>query len=127
MELNAIDLVTDDLKRKLADCNGKVKEIEYERAVRRKICKETKASPFPTNTTAQGSSSAVSGNAFMSETTSIPVGELEDENFIREKEKKVLEATINPVLKADIGASISGLYELCGNVFDSFPTPPTRD
>lgn len=114
------------MKRKLADCNGKIKEIERERAERRKIRKKTKASSSsgPTassaTSTAQGNSSTVSGKASVTHTTSVPVGELEDENVIREKEKKALEAIIHSELKADIGASVTGLFELCGNEFDYF-------
>lgn len=115
-------MVTDDLKRKLANCNGKIKEIERERAERRKIRKKTKVvadSPGPSTSQAETTSSgdAPSGDAIMSDATPVAAGELEDENVTREKEKETFEATIDSDLKADTGASVTGLFELCGKSF----------
>lgn len=41
-------------------------------------------------------------------------GDLEDESVYRQRELAELEALINPDVKADIGASPTGLYELIG-------------
>ena len=41
-------------------------------------------------------------------------GDLEDESVYRKKELEELEGLISPDVKADIGASPTGLYELVG-------------
>ncbi len=41
-------------------------------------------------------------------------GELEDEAVARKREAAELEALISPQVKADVGASATGLYELVG-------------
>ncbi|GJJ09334.1 hypothetical protein Clacol_003556 [Clathrus columnatus] len=122
-ELDAMDLVTDELKRKLADCNGKIKEIERGRAERRKVRKKTKqvvdSSAVTSASTTEGSSSGnpgASGDVSMTDAVTVAAGELEDENVLREKEKKAFELTIDPDLRADTGASVTGLFELCGIV-----------
>jgi len=138
-ELDALDMVTDELKRKLANANGKVKEIERERAERRKVRKKTKALGGETSASAaastQASASTVAAgdvppeDVAMADATvttdqgkgkekakeAVP-GELEDEGVLREREAKEFEASIDPELKADIGASVTGLFELCAIV-----------
>ena len=44
----------------------------------------------------------------------VPVVELEEESVYREKELKELDALVHPDLKADVGCSVAGLYELVG-------------
>lgn len=130
-----MDIVTDDLKRKLANANGKVKEIERERTERRKVHMTTKVQ----GALAPGSSSSAvpSGSAVANVTGGPPsedvamadaqeagkgkekapelaAGELEDETILRERESKEFEASIDPELRADTGASVTGLFELCG-------------
>lgn len=129
-----MDIVTDDLKRKLANANGKVKEIERERAERRKVRMRTKMVPGDSSVPSSASASTdPSGSAvgnMASEDVAMadasdeskgkekarePVaGELEDEAVLRERESKAFEASIDPELKADTGASVTGLFELCG-------------
>ena len=41
-------------------------------------------------------------------------GDLEEESVYRKKELEELEALISPDVKADVGASPTGLYELVG-------------
>jgi len=132
-ELDALDMVTDDLKRKLANCNGKIKEIERERAERRKVRKKMKSGgtsePSGSSATTSVSAVAVSDTSTtedvpMSDTNTeqdkgkgkaLAAGEL-DEDAIREREKQAFVASIDPELKADTGASITGLFELCAIV-----------
>ena len=49
--------------------------------------------------------------------------ELEDESVYREKEGKELDALIHPDVKADVGCSTTGQYELVGECCDSAPYP----
>lgn len=53
-------------------------------------------------TATEGSSKEVAG------------GELEDESVYRERELKELEGLVHPDLRADVGSSVNGLYELVG-------------
>ena len=46
--------------------------------------------------------------------TSVEGGELKEESFYRSKEREELEALVDPSIKADFGASQTGLYELVG-------------
>ena len=43
--------------------------------------------------------------------------ELEDESVYREREGKELEALIHPDVKKDMGASVTGQYELVGKSY----------
>lgn len=132
-----MDLVTDGLKEKLLPVSRKLKEIEKERAERRKVRKRTKAAagstaPAVTN----GSTSAADvemGDASATTTAAAGQamdvvvdgqkdvkegGELEDESIYRSKEVKELDALVDPTLKNDIGCSVSGLYDLVGESSD---------
>ena len=134
-ELDAMDMVTDDLKRKLANANGKVKEIERERAERRKVRRKTKVqadSLASASTNPPGSVPATATATGEAPSVDVPMtdaheeskgkekvkeplaGDLEDEEVLRERESKEFEALIDPELRADTGASITGLFELCG-------------
>lgn len=128
-ELDAMDMVTDDLKRKLANANGKIKEIERERAERRKVRKKTKvlgdslasgsvnpprpstAGEAPSDDVPMTDADASKGKEKAKEPTA---GNLEDEDVLRDRENKEFEATIDPELRADTGACITALFELCG-------------
>ncbi|KAF8578878.1 cysteine proteinase [Ramaria rubella] len=137
-ELDAMDMVTDDLKRKLANANGKVKEIERERAERRKVRKKTKVvgdgAATSGTTNPQTPISAITVDGGQTEDVAMAdavvegkgkgkekakealAGELEDETVLRERESKEFEASVDPELKADTGASVTGLFELCAIV-----------
>jgi len=116
-ELDAMDMVTEDLKHKLANANGKIKEIERERAERLKVRRKTKnaAAAGPSTSTSAASGGDVAMADATAEKATAP-GELEDEEVIREREKKVFEGTIDSELLVDTGASITGLFELCAIV-----------
>jgi ubiquitin carboxyl-terminal hydrolase 14 len=140
-EFDALDLVTDDLKEKLIPLSRRLKEIEKERAERRKVRKRTKVVAASTSTSSTaataGSADVEMGDASGSATATATAitaeaptaegagpeegkgkekagGELEDESVYRENELKELEALISPEVKADVGCSVTGLYDLVG-------------
>ena len=142
-EFDALDLVTDDLKKKLLPVSRKLKEVEKERAERRKVRKRTKNVAPSTSASAAAStdvemadasarasnSAAAAGVETATETPAEGAGveegkgkekaggELEEESVYREKELKELEELISPELKGDIGCSVTGLYDLVGRSF----------
>ena len=132
LELDALDLATDDLKAKLLSASRKVKEVEKERAERRKVRKRTKVAGGASSSTAAAGGP---GDVEMSDSTTtatviasnnedtttkdkgkepIPGGELEDEGIYRAKEAAEFEALVDSSLKNDLGSSTTGLYELVG-------------
>lgn len=128
-EFDAIDLVTDELKQKLLPVSRKLKAIDKEREERRKVRKRTKVIQ-ETKTDADvemadaaapaaGSSSGATDQPAASDEgkgKEVAGGDLLDETVYREKEQKELEALIDPSLKADTGSSVSGLYDLVGEL-----------
>ncbi|KAF7977861.1 hypothetical protein HWV62_2380 [Athelia sp. TMB] len=127
-EFDAVDLTTDDLKAKLLPVSRKLQEFERDRAARRKVRKRTKnnisgpvissartgdvemADASGSAATATESTSAVTGEG--EEKRATEGGELEDESVYRDREAKELESLVSPELKADVGCSASGLYDL---------------
>lgn len=87
-------------------------EIEKERMERRKVRKRMKNKV----STSQAAIPLDSTSTTEMEAEKKPEegGDLEDESFYRKKELEELEALISPDVKADIGASPTGLYELIG-------------
>ena len=136
-EFDALDLATDELKTKLLPVSRRLKEIEKERAERRKVRKRTKTAPSSssaitsttTATTAtvdveMGDASGVlpadaSAPAGEVEEKGKPVaeGELEDESVYRTREVNELEALVSEDARRDVGCSVSGLYDLVGESF----------
>ncbi|KAH9920848.1 cysteine proteinase [Epithele typhae] len=129
-EYDALDIATDELKEKLLPVSRRLKEIEKERGERRKVRKRTKAAQ-PTKDKegdvqmADADAPAASSSAEPATTTTadgttaetdkgkaVAGAELEEESVYREKEGKELEALIYPDVKADVGASMTGQYEL---------------
>lgn len=125
-EFDALDLVTDDLKEKLVPVSRRLKELEKERGERRKVRKRTK---IAAEGSSAGKGKAKDGDVEMADAAApaeagssaegekkepVAGAELEEENVYREKELKELEALVHPDLKADVGCSVSGLYELVG-------------
>jgi ubiquitin carboxyl-terminal hydrolase 14 len=121
------------LKAKLLSASRKVKEVEKERAERRKVRKRTKVAGGASSSTAAARGS---GDVEMSDSTTTtataiasnnedtttkekgkePIlgGDLEDENIYRAKEAAEFEALVDSSLKNDLGSSTTGLYELVG-------------
>lgn len=85
-------------------------EIEKDRMERRKLRKRMKNKAAPPS----GSTSATQGAETETDKKPEEGGDLEDESVYRKRELEELEALISPDVKADIGASATGLYELVG-------------
>ena len=124
-EFDALDIVTDELQKKLQPVSRKRLEIEKARDERRKVRKRTRvavpaAQPSGSNAASGTEANAVaasSGDVEMSEpAVEQPAAgdELQPEEWYREREKTELEALIDPSIKSDIGASQTGLYDLVG-------------
>lgn len=138
-----MDLATDELKAKILPASRKIKEVEKERAERRKVRKRTKAaggvSSSSSTATVVGGPAGGAGDIEMSDATTAtatatasasnnedttakedkgkaPVlgGNLEDEGTYRSKEAAEFEALVDLSLKNDLGCSTTGLYELVG-------------
>lgn len=90
-ELDATELMTDELKSKVRPLNVRLKLIEKDRMERKRVAKRTKKD-----------NNGDTDNTEMSE----------EEKQKREEESKELEGLIDPDLKNDIGACSSGLYDL---------------
>ena len=122
-ELDALDVVTDELRKKMQPVSRKRIEIEKARDERRKVRKRTRvavpaAQPPGSNAGSGTEANAVaasSGDVEMSESAAEEPAagdELQPEEWYREREKTELEALIDPSIKTDIGASQTGLYDL---------------
>jgi ubiquitin carboxyl-terminal hydrolase 14 len=144
-ELDALDLATDELKEKLLPASRRLKEIEKERAERRKVRKRTKvnaAAPSgegkqddrirdvemrdavdSTSSSAPGvevtSAVVTGGDAETGDGVDVPAGELADEAVYRAKEIAELTKLVDPDAQNDVGCSVTGLYELVGELSDS--------
>lgn len=120
-EYDAVDIVTDELKEKLLPVSRKLKEFEKERSERRKVRKRTKVAQAAKST--PGADVEMADAPAASASTPAPAAdgvELQEEGVYREKEFKELDELVDPELKADIGCSVSGLYELVGECPSSF-------
>lgn len=111
----------------------RLKEIEKDRAERMKIRKRTKGAASAGSSKGKDVEMA-DGATAQEESKSTQTGEssqlvtggdLEDESVYREKEIQELEGLVSPDLKADIGCSLAGLYDLVGVCFflPSYPSP----
>jgi hypothetical protein len=143
LELDALDLVTEELRAKMLPASRRLMEIEKERAERRKVRKRMKTASAAPTTTAKRSedvemaapdtsasaggvaTAAVANSAGATEATAggedakgkgkvVAAGELEEESVYREREVAELSGLVEVSLKEDIGCSVSGFYELVG-------------
>ncbi|KAF8064043.1 hypothetical protein FPV67DRAFT_199304 [Lyophyllum atratum] len=126
VEFDALDLATDELRAKLLPASRKTKEIEKERVERRKVRQRTKtvvnvvtAAESVAETDVEMDEVAAAAepdtptaDAVLDSGKVVSGGELEDESVYRKREREELEAVINQEVKQDIGASVSGLYDL---------------
>ena len=124
-EFDALDIVTDELRKKMQPVARKRIEIEKARDERCKVRKRTRvavpaAQPSGSNAGSGTEANAVaasSGDVDMSDPAAEQPAagdELQPEESYREREKTELEALIDPSIKADVGASQTGLYDLVG-------------
>jgi ubiquitin carboxyl-terminal hydrolase 14 len=121
-ELDALDIVTDELREKIQPVARKRIEIEKARDERRKVRKRTRvavpAAQPPGNNTGSGTEANANvsggGDVEMSEPAAEQSAgdELQPEEWYREREKTELEALIDPSIAADVGSSQTGLYDL---------------
>ncbi|KZV70522.1 cysteine proteinase [Peniophora sp. CONT] len=114
-EYDALELTTDDLKAKLQPVSRRLLELEKERRERLKVRKRTKAR---TEAAVASATANAAGEAPMEvDEAAAPAaeaegGELKEESFYRDQERKELEGLVDPAIKADFGASQTGLYDL---------------
>lgn len=124
-EFDTLDIVTDELRKKMQPVSRKRIEVEKARDERRKVRKRTRAAVPAAQTSSTNPGSATEANAEtpgggdveMTEPAaeqSTAGVELQPEEWYREREKIELETLIDPSIKADIGASQTGLYDLVG-------------
>ncbi|EIM84385.1 cysteine proteinase [Stereum hirsutum FP-91666 SS1] len=140
-EFDALDLATDELKTKLLPASRRLKEIEKERAERRKVRKRTKEAQEAQSKAAASASASASNaeSATATTTTTAPDGgdvqmaegaatvdadaemvtgenaveeTMTEEERAREKERRELEQLVDPEVRDDVGSSETGLYEL---------------
>ncbi|THG95150.1 hypothetical protein EW026_g6448 [Hermanssonia centrifuga] len=121
-EFDAVDIVTDELKEKLLPVSRKLKEFEKERAERRKVRKRTKNAKAEkdkdvemvdaTASSSSGPSAVVPAESDEGKGKEVASVELQDEPVYRENEAKELDALVDADLRADVGCSVSGLYDL---------------
>ena len=123
-ELDALELLTDELQAKLRPVTRKLSAIEGERLERRRARRKLKAASTSTSaaaTTGVSSSTPAptDGAATSAEPDAMAVdeprpGDIEDEATARAREKATLDALVDPEVKADTGAAVHGLFELSG-------------
>jgi len=112
-EYDALDIVTDELKAKLQPASRRLMEIEKDRMERRKVRKRMRNKASTSQTITPPDSTATTEGATMDvDKKPEEGGDLDDESVYKKKELEELEALISPDVKADIGASPTGLYEL---------------
>lgn len=108
-------MATDELSKKLSPVNARLKEIEKDRAERRKVRKRTKmAKKDKEGDVEMGDSNAAAG-ASSSEPkpkAELQPGDLPDEQEARTKEAEELKGLIHPDVAKDVGANVTGMYDL---------------
>ncbi|KAJ7080020.1 hypothetical protein B0H15DRAFT_953796 [Mycena belliarum] len=138
-EYDAVDLCSDGLKAKLLPVSRRLKAVEKEREERRKVRRRTKiAAPAASTSTSAAPAAATPAGADVEMADAAPAaaaastsaamdvegadkdkgkaaedgGALEDESVYRARELEELEGLVDQGIKADVGSSVSGLYEL---------------
>lgn len=117
-EFDVSDLLTDELKAKIQPVSAKLREVEKDRRERAKVRRRTKQAAEDQQAAAGPSSQAKP----MDVDGSSSAGDSHEELSARDKERKELEALIDPELAADAGANATGMYELIGIVTHKGPS-----
>lgn len=105
-------MLTEDLRLKMAPVNARLKEIERERLERMKVRRKTRKNVSVEDTDVRMGDAS---SSLQSEAPKPSVeDDLPDEKATRAKEKEELEALVHTDLKADVGANVTGVYELVG-------------
>jgi ubiquitin carboxyl-terminal hydrolase 14 len=125
-EFDALDIVTDELREKMQPVARKRIEVEKARDERRKVRKRTRtavaSARLPNtnmhSTTEVDTQTPGGGDVEMNEPgpDQSAGDELRPEEWYRDQERAELEAWRDPSIKADIGASQTGLYDLVGGI-----------
>lgn len=116
-EFDALDVVTDELKAKLAPVSSRLKAIDKERAERRKVRKRTKVAQEASSSSRPelDTSNAEVGPVVEMAMAGVEVpGDLEEESIYRARELQELEGLVSTDLTNDYGCSVTGLYDLVG-------------
>jgi ubiquitin carboxyl-terminal hydrolase 14 len=124
-EFDALDIVTDELRKKMQPVSRKRIEIEKARDERRKVRKRTRVAVPATQPPGSNAGSGTEANAVPTSSGDVEMSEpaaeqlaageeLQPEEWYREREKTELESLIDPSIKTDIGANQTGLYDLVG-------------
>lgn len=90
LQLDALDIVTDELREKLSPANAEVKQILKARDDRAKLAKRPKGKAEPS--------------------------EEKTEDQYREEEHKAVDELVQKAGGAALGTNVSGMYELCAMV-----------
>ncbi|BGP19776.1 hypothetical protein JCM10213_006438 [Rhodosporidiobolus nylandii] len=131
-DLDATELVTDELKRKLLPVNEKLKDFDKDRRERAKARRKSRKQVEASTSASAAASTSTSAAAAPANPSDDPpeqmlvddaagaskevAGELPDEETKRQEELAILSSLVDPDLEADRGANVSGLYELVGIV-----------
>lgn len=131
-EFNALDLVTDELRTKLASINRRLNEIKTERSRRFEERTRTKgfgklAARFTESIGQAIQQAFASGSGFAGIYESDGLQAIKEEQEAdaeeiryRDEEKLLLEGLVDQELKNNVGCSESGLYDLVGASFISW-------
>lgn len=115
-ELDVLDLLSDDLKQRIKPVNERYRAISKERRDRANIRKRTKQHIDDEVREAKKARQEIdSSSQLRNEEASIRESE-ESEPALRKREKEELESLVDPGLRNDVGANVTGLYELVGIV-----------
>lgn len=123
-------MASDDLAKKLIPINARLKEIEKDRAERRKVRKRTKMAKKDKEGDVEMGESNAAGDAGAASSSEpkpkaeLQPGDLPDEKEAREKEAEELKALIDPDIAKDVGANVTGMYDLAGMVLFAPPVSP---
>ncbi|KAG8950994.1 deubiquitinating enzyme [Tulasnella sp. 424] len=104
-------MTTEELTKKLLPVNARLKEIEKDRAERRKVRKRTKVVKKDTEGDVEMGDSAIAASSEPKPKAEIP-GDLPDEKEARAKEAEELNALVHPDVAKDVGANVTGMYDL---------------
>jgi len=112
---DAVDVATDELKAKLLPVSRKLQEIEKEREERRKVRKRTKN--LHSTAAARAAEIPIAGAVVEPVPEVVDTVDLGPEGTYRKKERDELEALVPEDVRADVGSSWSGVYELVGQSY----------
>lgn len=115
-ELDVLDLLSDDLRQRIRPVNERYRAISKDRRDRANVRKRTKQHIDDEVREAKKARQEIDASSSLrTEESSIKESE-ESEPALRRKEREELESLVDPELKNDVGANVTGIYELVGIV-----------